>query len=83
MEDVYKWEGISLEVTSDIRMKELRPLQDLFKLSLELFSGLISKCLFNIYGRVNKTSIREAFLCEELRGVGAAAVFSFLLPLGR
>lgn len=28
------------------------------KLSLELFfCGFISKCLFNIYGRVNKTSI--------------------------
>lgn len=69
------------EVTSDIRMKELR--QGPFELSLELFSGLISKCLFNIYGRVNKTSIREVFLCEALRGVGAAAALSFLLPLGR
>lgn len=68
-------------VTSDFRMKELH--QGPFKLSLELFSGLISKCVLNIYGRVNKTSIQEAFLYEELRGVGAAAVFSFLLPLGR
>lgn len=33
------------------------------KLSLELFflCGFISKCLFNIYGRVNKTSIQEGF----------------------
>lgn len=34
------------------------------KLSLELFffvRGFISKCLFNIYGRVNKTSIQEGF----------------------
>ena len=52
------------------------------KLSLELFlCGFISKCLFNIYGRVNKTSIREAFV-ESCRLLGAA-VSGFSLVLGQ